>query len=55
VTFIFDYSSKVLVYILKRKVDMFDVFKKFIVLVENRMCMLITCLRINKKGEFTYL
>jgi hypothetical protein len=53
VTFIDDYSSKVWVYLLKIKVDIFNTFKQFRALVEKRIDMSIKCLRTNNGGEFT--
>jgi transposase InsO family protein len=53
VTFIDDYSRKVWVYLLKRKVDVFITFKQFRALVEKNIVRLIKCLRTNNGGEFT--
>jgi transposase InsO family protein len=55
VTFIDDYSRKVWVYVIKRKVDVFNVFKHFRVLVEKGTGREIKCLRIDNGGEFTSL
>jgi transposase InsO family protein len=53
VTFIDDFSRKVWVYMLKRKADVFTVFKQFRVLVERRTSRSIKCLRTDNGGEFT--
>ena len=53
VTFIDDYSRKVWVYLLKRKVDVFNTFKQFTALVEKNTNMSIKCLRTDNGGEFT--
>jgi transposase InsO family protein len=53
VTFIDDFSRKVWIYMLKRKVDVFIVFKQFRALVEKSTGRSIKCLRINNGGEFT--
>jgi hypothetical protein len=55
VTFIDDYSRKVWVYLLKRKVDVFNTFKQFEALVEKRTERSIKCLRTDNGGEFTYV
>ena len=52
-TFIDDYSRKVWVYMLKRKVDVLNVFKQFKVMVEKRIGKSIKCLRTDNGGEFT--
>jgi transposase InsO family protein len=52
VTFIDDFSSKVWIYILKIKVDVFTVFKKFRDLVVRSIGRSIKCLRTNNCGEF---
>ena len=49
--FIDDYSRKVWVYLLKRKVDVFNTFKQ--ALVENNTNISIKCLRTDNGGEFT--
>ena len=54
-SFIGDYSRKVWVYMLKRKDDVFNPFKQFISLVENKISRSIKCLRMNNEGEFTSL
>jgi hypothetical protein len=41
------------VYLLKRKVDVFTIFKKFRDLVEKSTGRLIKCLRIDNGGEYT--
>jgi hypothetical protein len=53
VTFIDDYSRKVWVYLLKKKVDVFNTFKKFKSLVEKSIDRSIKCLRTYNGGEFT--
>eukprot|EP00253_Pinus_taeda_P027941 PITA_27941 len=53
VSFIDDFSRKVWVYMLKRKFDVFSVFKQFRALVENNTGRTIKCLRIDNGGEFT--
>jgi transposase InsO family protein len=53
VTFIDDLSSKVCVYMLKGKADVFTIFKQFRALVEKRTGRSIKCLRIDNGGEFT--
>jgi transposase InsO family protein len=52
VTFIDDFSRKVWIYMLKRKADVFTIFKKFIALVEKSIGRSIKCLRIDNGGEF---
>jgi transposase InsO family protein len=53
VTFLDDYSRKVWVYLLKRKVDVFNTFKQFRALVEKSTDRSIKCLRIDNGCEFT--
>jgi hypothetical protein len=53
VTFIDDYSRKVWVYLLKIKVDVFNILKQFIDLVEKSINRSIKCLRTYNGGEFT--
>ncbi len=53
VSFIDDFSRKVWVYMLKRKSDVFSVFKQFRALVENNTGRTIKCLRTDNGGEFT--
>jgi transposase InsO family protein len=55
VIFIDDFSRKVWVYVLKRKVDVFNTFKQFRVMVEKRTGRTIKCLRMDNGGEFTSL
>ena len=55
VLFIDDFSRKVWVYVLKRKVDVFNTFKQFRVMVEKRTGRTIKCLRTDNGGEFTFL
>jgi transposase InsO family protein len=52
-TFIDDFSRKVWVYLLKRKADVFTVFKQFRDLVEKSTGRSIKCLRTNNGGEYT--
>lgn len=53
VSFIDDFSRKVWVYMLKRKSDVFTVFKHFRALVEIITGRTIKCLRTDNGGEFT--
>ena len=53
VTFIDDYSRKVWIYLLKRKDDVFNVFKQFRDLFEKIISRKIRCLRTDNGGEFT--
>jgi transposase InsO family protein len=53
VTFIDDFSRKVWIYMLKRKADVFIVFKQFRALVEKSTGRSIKCLRIDNGGDFT--
>ena len=53
VSFIDDFSRKVWVYMLKKKYDVFTVFKHFRALVENITGRTIKCLRNDNGGEFT--
>jgi hypothetical protein len=53
VTFIDDFSRKVWIYMLKRKLDVFIVFKQFRDLVEKSTVRSIQCLRTDNGGEFT--
>ena len=53
-TFIYDYCSKVWIYLLKRKADVFNVFKQFRDLVEKSTSKKIKFLRIDNGGELTY-
>jgi hypothetical protein len=52
VTFIDDYSRKVWIYLLNRKSNVFNDFKKFRALVENSTDKSIKCLRKDNGGEF---
>jgi len=52
-SFLDDFSRKVWVYMLKRKSDVFSVFKQFRALVENNTGRTIKCLRTDNGGEFT--
>eukprot|EP00253_Pinus_taeda_P003676 PITA_03676 len=53
VSFIDDFCRKEWVYMLKRKSDVFSVFKQFRALVENNTGRTIKCLRTDNGGEFT--
>ena len=55
VLFVDDLSRKVWVYVLKRKYDVFNMFKQFRVMVEKRAGRKIMCLGTNNGGEFTSL
>ena len=52
-TFIDDYSRKTWVYFLKRKSEVFDIFKEFKILVERQSGHYIKVLRSDQGGEFT--
>jgi transposase InsO family protein len=52
-TFIYDFSRKVCIYMLKRKPYVFTIFKKFRALVEKSTGRSIKCLRTDNGGEFT--
>jgi transposase InsO family protein len=54
-SFIDDYSRKVWVYMLKKKVDVFNTIKQFRVLVEKKNRSSNKCFRIDNGGEFTSL
>lgn len=53
VTFIDDYSRKVWICLLKRKVDVFNAFNQFRALVEKNTCRSMKCLRTYNRGELT--
>eukprot|EP00253_Pinus_taeda_P033003 PITA_33003 len=53
VSFIVDFSRKVWVYMLKRKSDVFSVFKQFKAFVEKNTGRTIKCLRTDNGGGFT--
>jgi IS30 family transposase len=55
VTFIDDYSRKVSVYLLKRKVDVFNTFNQLIDLIEKSTNRSIKFLRTDNGGEFTFV
>ena len=55
VLFVDDFSRKVWVFVLKRKADVFNMFKQFKVMVEKRTSRTIMCLRADNGGEFTSL
>ena len=55
VLFVDEFSRKVWVYVLKRKVVVFNTFKQFKVMVEKRTSRTIKCLRTDNGGEFTSL
>ncbi|GKA50384.1 retrovirus-related pol polyprotein from transposon TNT 1-94, partial [Tanacetum coccineum] len=50
--FIDDYSRKTWVYFLKEKSQAFEVFKKFIAMVEKEKCLKIKSVRSDRGGEF---
>ena len=52
-TFIYYYSRKVWIYLLKKKDDMFNIFKQFRDLVEKSTSRTIKCLRNDNGGDFT--
>ena len=52
ITFIDDSSRKVWVYFLKLKSDVFEVFKKWKVIVETETGLKLKCLRSDNKGEY---
>ena len=52
-TFIDDFSRKVWVFMLKKKADVFNIFKQFKEMVEKRTGKSIKCLRTINGGEFT--
>ena len=52
VTFIDDVTRKLWVYFLKHKLDAFDLFKKWNVLVENETSSKLKCLRSANVGEY---
>lgn len=51
-TFIDNSTRKVRVYFLKLKYDIFDIFKKLKVWVENETCLKIKCLHYDNGGEY---
>ena len=52
-SFIGDYSIKTWIYFLKKKVEVFEIFKEFKALVENLSEKKIKILRSDNGGEFT--
>ena len=52
VTFIDDFSRKVWVYFLKHKSNVFSIFKKWKVEVENKTGLKVKCLRSDSGGEY---
>lgn len=54
-TFTEDFSRKVWVYVLKRKVDVFNTFKQFRAMIEKKTRKTTKCLRTNSGGDFTCL
>ena len=52
VTFIDDFSSKVWVYFLKHKSNVFETFKKWKAEVENQTGLKVKCLRADNEGEY---
>ena len=53
VTFFYDYSRKTLIYFLKTKSEVFEKFKEFKALIENRSERRIKTLRSDNGGEYT--
>jgi hypothetical protein len=52
ITFIDDSSRKVWIYFLKQKFDVFEVFKKWKIMVETETGLKLKCLRSNNGGEY---
>ena len=52
VTFIDDFSRKVLVYFLKNKFDVFETFKKWKAMVKTESSLKLKCLRSDNRGEY---
>ena len=52
VTFIDDFSRKVWAYPLKRKDEVFSVFKRFVTLVETKIGKKVKCLHFDNGGEY---
>ena len=52
ISFIDDYSRKAWIYILKQKSNVFEIFKKFKVLVENEKDLKIKYLYSDNGGEY---
>ena len=55
VLYVDEFYRNVWVYVLKRKVDVFNTFRQFRLMVEKRTCGTIKCLRTDNGGEFTSL
>ena len=53
VTFIDEFTRKLWIYLLAKKGEVFDVFKKFILLVQNESGEVISRLRTDRGGEYT--
>jgi len=53
ISFIDDFSRKAWVYFLKEKSEVFEIFKKFRVMVENETNRTIKAIRSDRGGEFT--
>ena len=52
VTFIYDATRKLWVYFLKRKSDVFDIFKKWCACVETEIGNKLKCLKSDNGGEY---
>jgi len=52
VTFIDDFSRKVRVYFSKHKLDVFEVFKKWLAQVKNESGWKVKCMKFNNGGEY---
>jgi len=52
-TFIDDFSRKTWIYFLKEKSEVFGVFKKFKVIIENETDTKIKAIRLDRGGEYT--
>ena len=52
VTFIDDANRKVWIYFLKQKSDVFDVFKKWLIQVENETSLKFKCLTLDNGSEY---
>lgn len=52
IVFIYDATRKLWIYFLKLKSSVFDVFKKWRALVENKILLRLKCLRFDNGGEY---
>ena len=52
VTFIDDFSSKIWVYYLKHKSDVFEMLKKWLIEVENELGRKLKCLKSDNGGKY---